>query len=54
MSTQTTEVSSPDGDHPTSQKVPLAALVALVIGSMIGGGIFSLPIRWPAPQRRAR
>ena len=43
MSTQTTEVSSPDGDHPTSQKVPLAALVALVIGSMIGGGIFSLP-----------
>lgn len=43
MSTQTTEVTSGDGDHPASQKVPLAALVALVIGSMIGGGIFGLP-----------
>lgn len=30
-------------EQPSNRKVPLAALVALVIGSMIGGGIFSLP-----------
>ena len=26
-----------------TQKLPLGALIALVVGSMIGGGIFSLP-----------
>lgn len=31
------------GETKTAQKVSLAALVALVIGSMIGGGIFGLP-----------
>ena len=25
------------------EKLPLGALIALVVGSMIGGGIFSLP-----------
>ncbi|MCR2051762.1 arginine-ornithine antiporter [Actinomyces bowdenii] len=30
-------------ERSTSRKVPLPALVALVIGSMIGGGIFGLP-----------
>ena len=27
----------------TTQKLRLGALIALVVGSMIGGGIFSLP-----------
>lgn len=40
---QATEVTGPNGVQSSSSKVPLAALVALVIGSMIGGGIFSLP-----------
>lgn len=30
-------------EHSAAQKVPLYALTALVMGSMIGGGIFSLP-----------
>ena len=32
-----------DESHATSDKLKLGALTALVIGSMIGGGIFSLP-----------
>lgn len=43
MSTQPTGVADPESDERATQKVPLVALIALVIGSMIGGGIFSLP-----------
>ena len=32
----------------------LSALIAIVVGSMIGSGIFALPSRWPAAQRPAR
>lgn len=45
MSTITTDagVTSVGGERPSTHKVSLAALTALVIGSMIGGGIFGLP-----------
>ena len=45
MSTTTTDagVTSVGGERPSTHKVSLAALTALVIGSMIGGGIFGLP-----------
>ena len=45
MSTTTTDadVTSVGGEQPSTHKVSLAALTALVIGSMIGGGIFALP-----------
>lgn len=45
MSTTTTDagVTSVGGEQPSTHKVSLAALTALVIGSMIGGGIFGLP-----------
>ena len=38
-----TEVTDSESGRPTAGKVSLAALVALGIGSMIGGGIFGLP-----------
>lgn len=45
MSTTTTDAgaTSAVGEQPSTHKVSLAALTALVIGSMIGGGIFGLP-----------
>lgn len=45
MSTTTTDAgaTSAIGEQPSTHKVSLAALTALVIGSMIGGGIFGLP-----------
>ena len=45
MTTTTTDadVTSVGGERPSTHKVSLAALTALVIGSMIGGGIFGLP-----------
>lgn len=43
MSTTETGATSAAGDHSSTHKVSLAALTALVIGSMIGGGIFGLP-----------
>lgn len=45
MSTTTKDagVTSVGGERPSTRKVSLAALTALVIGSMIGGGIFGLP-----------
>lgn len=45
MSTTTKDagVTSVGGERPSTRKVSLAALTSLVIGSMIGGGIFGLP-----------
>lgn len=45
MSTTTTDAGATNavGEQPSTHKVSLAALTALVIGSMIGGGIFGLP-----------
>ena len=45
MSTAATEAgaTSTGSEQPTTHKVSLSALTALVIGSMIGGGIFGLP-----------
>lgn len=45
MSTTTKDagVTSVGGERPSTRKVSLAALTALVVGSMIGGGIFGLP-----------
>ena len=45
MTTTTTDAdgASVGGEQPSTHKVSLAALTALVIGSMIGGGIFGLP-----------
>ena len=45
MSTTTTDAGATSAvdEQPSTHKVSLAALTALVIGSMIGGGIFGLP-----------
>ncbi|WP_127842004.1 arginine-ornithine antiporter [Actinomyces wuliandei] len=43
MSPHGTQESSATDSRSPAQKVPLTALTALVVGSMIGGGIFGLP-----------
>src|SRR5215470_12698433 len=44
--TSSTASSASSASSPTEQKLPLSSLTAMVIGSMVGAGIFNLPGRF--------
>ena len=44
--TSSTASSAPSVASPSEEKLPLSSLTAMVIGSMVGAGIFNLPGRF--------
>ena len=46
MTSSSTASAAPSVTSSTEQKLPLSSLTAMVIGSMVGAGIFNLPGRF--------